>query len=88
MSFLNTSETLAVQVQIIKTHNLSKLNMTQFILGSLGMLLIIEGLLYALFPNRMKSMITSMLNMNNDKLKWGGLMSAILGFIMLWSVIE
>ena len=86
MSFLNTLETLAVQV--IKTHNLSELNMTQFILGSLGMLLIIEGLLYALFPSRMKAMITSMLNMNNDKLKWGGLMSAILGFIMLWSVIE
>ena len=86
MSFLSTLETLAVQV--IKTHNLSKLNMTQFILGSLGMLLIIEGLLYALFPSRMKAMITSMLNMDNDKLKWGGLMSAILGFIMLWSVIE
>ena len=86
MSFLNTLETLAVQV--IKTHNLSKLDMTQFILGSLGMLLIIEGLLYALFPSRMKAMITSMLNMDNDKLKWGGLMSAILGFIMLWSVIE
>ena len=62
--------------------------MTQFILGSLGMLLIIEGLLCALFPSRMKAMITNMLNMENDKLKWGGLMSAILGFIMLWSVIE
>ena len=62
--------------------------MTQFILGSLGMLLIIEGLLYALFPSRMKAMITNMLNMENDKLKWGGLMSAILGFIMLWSMIE
>ena len=62
--------------------------MTQFILGSLGMLLVIEGLLYALFPSRMKAMITSMLNMENDKLKWGGLMSAILGFIMLLSVIE
>ena len=62
--------------------------MTQFILGSLGMLLIIEGLLYALFPSRMKAMITNMLNMENDKLKWGGLMSAILGFIMLWSVSE
>ena len=40
--------------------------MIQFILGSLGLLLIIEGLLYALFPNRMKSMIKSMLEMNND----------------------
>ena len=62
--------------------------MITFILGSLGLLLIIEGLLYAVFPNRMKSMIQKMLDMNNDTLKWGGLMSAILGFLMLWTVIE
>ena len=61
--------------------------MISFILGSLGLLLIIEGLLYAVFPNRMKSMIQKMLEMNNDTLKWGGLMSAILGFLMLWTVI-
>ena len=51
--------------------------MITFILGSLGLLLIIEGLLYAVFPNRMKSMIKKMIEMNNDTLKWGGLMSAI-----------
>ena len=62
--------------------------MITFILGSLGLLLIIEGLLYAVFPNRMKSMIQKMLEMNNDTLKWGGLMSAILGFLMLWTIIE
>ena len=62
--------------------------MITFILGSLGLLLIIEGLLYSVFPNRMKSMIQKMLEMNNDTLKWGGLMSAILGFLMLWTVIE
>ena len=62
--------------------------MTQFILGSLGFLLIIEGLLYALFPNRMKSMIKSMLEMNNDTLKWGGLASAIVGFLMLWTAVR
>ena len=62
--------------------------MITFILGSLGLLLIIEGLLYAVFPYRMKSMIQKMLEMNNDTLKWGGLMSAILGFIMLWTTIE
>ena len=62
--------------------------MTQFILGSLGMLLIIEGLLYALFPNRMKNMIRSMLEMNNDTLKWGGLASAIVGFLMLWTAVR
>ena len=62
--------------------------MMQFILGSLGLLLIIEGLLYALFPNRMKSMIISMLEMNNDTLKWGGLASAIVGFLMLWTAVR
>jgi len=62
--------------------------MITFILGSLGLLLIIEGLLYAVFPNRMKSMIQKMVEMNNNTLKWGGLMSALLGFIMLWTTIE
>ncbi len=62
--------------------------MMQFILGSLGLLLIIEGLLYALFPTRMKNMIRSMLEMNNDTLKWGGLASAIVGFIMLWTAVR
>ena len=62
--------------------------MMQFILGALGLLLIIEGLLYALFPNRMKNMIRSMLEMNNDTLKWGGLASAIVGFLMLWTAVR
>ena len=62
--------------------------MIQFILGSLGLLLIIEGLLYALFPNRMKNMIRSVLEMNNDTLKWGGLASAIVGFLMLWTAVR
>ena len=62
--------------------------MITFILGSLGFLLIIEGLLYALFPNRMKNMIRSMLEMNNDTLKWGGLASAILGLLMLWTAVR
>ena len=62
--------------------------MLQFILGSLGLLLIIEGLLYAIFPNRMKVMISSMLEMSNDKLKWGGLFSAILGLLMLWTAVR
>ncbi len=62
--------------------------MMQFILGSLGLLLIVEGLLYALFPKRMKNMIRSMLEMNNDTLKWGGLASAIVGFLMLWTAVR
>ena len=62
--------------------------MIKFIIGSLGMLLLLEGLLYAIFPNRMKSMIIKMTEMSNDSLKWGGLMSAILGFLMLWNAMR
>ena len=62
--------------------------MIKFIIGSLGMLLILEGLLYAIFPNRMKSMIIKMTELSNDSLKWGGLMSAILGFLMLWNAMR
>ena len=62
--------------------------MIKFIIGSLGMLLILEGLLYAIFQNRMKSMIIKMTEMSNDSLKWGGLMSAILGFLMLWNAMR
>jgi|TARA_S200000501_G_scaffold18889_1_gene16870 uncharacterized protein YjeT (DUF2065 family) len=62
--------------------------MIKFIIGSLGMLLILEGLLYAIFPNRMKSMIIKMTEMSNDSLKWGGLMSAIVGFLMLWNAMR
>tara|TARA_B100000941_G_scaffold60061_1_gene39501 strand:- start:2174 stop:2362 length:189 start_codon:yes stop_codon:yes gene_type:complete len=62
--------------------------MIKFIIGALGMLLILEGLLYAIFPNRMKSMIIKMTEMSNDSLKWGGIMSAILGFLMLWNAMR
>ena len=62
--------------------------MIKFIIGALGMLLILEGLLHAIFPNRMKSMIIKMTEMSNDSLKWGGLMSAILGFLMLWNAMR
>ena len=62
--------------------------MIKFIIGALGMLLILEGLLYAIFPNRMKSMIIKMTEMSNDSLKWGGLMSAIVGFLMLWNAMR
>ena len=62
--------------------------MIKFIIGSLGMLLILEGLLYAIFPNRMKSMIIKMTEMSNDSLKWGGFMSAIFGFLMLWNAMR
>tara|TARA_B100000965_G_scaffold211628_1_gene176836 strand:- start:1602 stop:1790 length:189 start_codon:yes stop_codon:yes gene_type:complete len=62
--------------------------MIEIFLGSIGLLLIIEGLLYAVFPNRMKSLIFKMIEMSNETLKWGGIASALLGLMIMWTVLS
>ena len=62
--------------------------MVEIFLGSIGLLLIIEGLLYAVFPNRMKSLINKMTEMSNENLKWGGIASARLGLMIMWTVLS
>ena len=62
--------------------------MIEIFLGSIGLLLIIEGLLYAVFPNRMKSLISKMTEMPNETLKWGGIASALLGLMIMWTVLS
>ena len=61
--------------------------MIEIFLGSIGLLLIIEGLLYAVFPNRMKSLINKMTEMPNETLKWGGIASALLGLMIMWTTL-
>ncbi len=61
--------------------------MIEIFLGSIGLLLIIEGLLYAVFPNRMKSLINKMTKMPNETLKWGGIASALLGLMIMWTAL-
>ena len=62
--------------------------MIEIFVGSIGLLLIIEGLLYAVFPNRMKSLINKMIEMSSDTLKWGGIASALLGLMIMWTVLS
>tara|TARA_B100001029_G_C15030843_1_gene436840 strand:- start:457 stop:645 length:189 start_codon:yes stop_codon:yes gene_type:complete len=62
--------------------------MIEIILGSIGLLLIIEGLLYAVFPDRMKSIISKMIDTQNETLKWGGVASALLGLMIMWTVLS
>lgn len=62
--------------------------MIEIFLGSIGLLLIIEGLLYAVFPDRMKSLINKMTEMSNENLKWGGIASALLGLMIMWTVLS
>tara|TARA_B100000965_G_scaffold263243_1_gene222186 strand:- start:393 stop:578 length:186 start_codon:yes stop_codon:yes gene_type:complete len=49
-----------------------------------GLFLFIEGILYALFPSKMKSMLLKLNEMNNNQLRTGGFTFAIIGFIIIW----
>ena len=51
-----------------------------------GLFLFIEGILYALFPSKMKSMLLKLNEINNSQLRTGGFIFAILGFIIIWYV--
>jgi uncharacterized protein YjeT (DUF2065 family) len=53
------------------------------ILTAVGLLLFIEGLLYTLFPSGMKSMLNSMKDLSEQKLRVGGLIFAIIGFLII-----
>ena len=53
---------------------------------AIGLLLVIEGLLYAMFPEAMKNMLTIMKDMAAQKLRTGGLIFALLGFIIVWYI--
>jgi len=49
-----------------------------------GLFLFIEGILYALFPSKMKSMLSKLELLKVNQLRSGGLIFAILGFIIIY----
>jgi|TARA_B100001540_G_scaffold248657_1_gene224285 uncharacterized protein YjeT (DUF2065 family) len=49
-----------------------------------GLFLFIEGILYAIFPSKMKSMLKKLNDINDSQLRTGGLIFVILGFIIVW----
>jgi uncharacterized protein len=49
-----------------------------------GLFLFIEGILYALFPSKMKNMLLKLKEINNNQLRTGGLVFAIIGFVIIW----
>ena len=53
---------------------------------AIGLILVIEGLLYAMFPSAMKSMLNTMKDLPVLKLRSGGLIFALLGFIIVWYI--
>jgi len=53
-----------------------------------GLFLFIEGILYAIFPSKMKNMIKKLELISDNHLRTGGLIFAIIGFIIIYYTIN
>ena len=51
---------------------------------ALGLFLFIEGILYAIFPAKMKNMLKKLELIKDTQLRTGGLVFAIIGFIIVY----
>ena len=51
-----------------------------------GLFFFIEGILYALFPSKMKNMIKKIELISNSQLRSGGLIFAVIGFVIIWYI--
>jgi uncharacterized protein YjeT (DUF2065 family) len=60
--------------------------MTQSFLMALGLVFVIEGLLYALVPGQLKIMMKAMESVPDDALRMGGLAALSFGVFMVWVV--
>ena len=49
-----------------------------------GLFFFIEGILYALFPSKMKNMLKKLELIKDRQLRTGGLVFALLGFIIIY----
>ena len=49
-----------------------------------GLFLFIEGILYALFPSKMKNMLKKIDTIKDSQLRAGGLIFVLLGFIIIY----
>ena len=62
----------------------NKSNIMKELIIAFGLFLFIEGILYALFPSKMKSMLLKLNDVTNSQLRTGGLIFAVIGFIIVW----
>ena len=51
-----------------------------------GLFLFIEGILYAIFPSKMKNMIKKLDLVKVNQLRLGGLTFAIIGFVIIYYI--
>ncbi len=53
-------------------------------LVAIGLVLVIEGALYALFPDAMKKMAETVVGLPAPLLRKTGLVAAFIGFVIVW----
>ena len=51
---------------------------------ALGLFFFIEGILYAIFPAKMKNMLKKLEFVKDNQLRTGGLIFAIIGFLIIY----
>ena len=51
---------------------------------AIGLLFFIEGILYALFPSKMKNMLKNIEKLPINQLRISGLFFALIGFVIVW----
>jgi len=51
-----------------------------------GLFLFIEGVLYAIFPAKMKNMLKKLELVKDSQLRTGGIIFAIIGFIIIYYI--
>jgi len=51
---------------------------------AIGLLLFIEGILYALFPSKMKNMLKIIEKLPISQLRINGFLFALVGFVIVW----
>jgi uncharacterized protein len=56
------------------------------LLAAIGLVLVLEGALYALFPSFMKQMAARLVETPGDTLRLAGTVSVALGVIIYWLV--
>ena len=51
-----------------------------------GLFLFIEGILYAIFPSKMRDMLKKLELIKDSQLRSGGMIFAIIGFIIIYYI--
>jgi len=58
--------------------------MLENVLTALGLVLVIEGLLYALVPAKLKAMMLSVQKLSDDQLRIAGVAAMATGVVAVW----